>query len=164
MLLRHQKPAQLTVPFLFLEQKLATSQSVWDGIIFSLTLEVKHAGNIFPPAFPIPTAFGTRQEPGASLHRQETAEATQHLQCLALARNGAHLSSPEPCRSGVGQKPGGSVLQSCLANSGRLASRESSAQIRTGELLPVKDTTCCMQASVCWNAGFALSEPANSLW
>lgn len=81
--LRPEKPAQLTVPFLFLEQKLATSQSVWDLIIFPLTLEVKHAHNIFPPAFPFPSSLELGRSLKPNFHRHRTPKDTNDLQHLA---------------------------------------------------------------------------------
>lgn len=100
--LRHEKAAQLSVPFLFQEQKLAASQSFWDGITFSLTLEVKHAGNIFPPAFPFPPSLerGRSQQPHC--HRHETPEDSSDLQHLALAADRGHLFLSVLSRPGIG--------------------------------------------------------------
>lgn len=129
-------------------------------LFFSLPLEVKQSGK-FSSHLPIPTEFGTLQEPKPNFHRHRTPKDISDLQHLIVARDSGYLLL---ALSNVGLQFSRAAF--CLygwLTADHSHFERSSVQIRTWELFPLKDMTHCSQASAFWNTEFAKSDLAGSL-
>lgn len=132
------------------------------GIVFffSLPLEVKQSGK-FSSHLPIPTEFGTCQEPKPNFHRHRIPKDISDLQHLTIARDSGYLLL---ALSSVGLE----FCRAAFCPYGWLTAdhshfERSSVQIKTRKLFPLKDTTHCSQASAFWNTECAMSELSGSL-